>query len=209
MLQASATRLVVKVPMAAQTGPVQVQTPGGQATTATALHVIPAPVITGFSPAHGPVGTSVTIIGRNFGEEGLNDTIMLGGQAARVLRATATSMEAIVPRGASTGAWTAAGAGGRGQSGETFTIRALPLNEAVTVYPTPTHDKITISWRHADFVVQQVRIYNAIGSLVATELVPSVTADELIVPLTQCRAGLYLAVIETPVGRIVKRIILL
>ncbi|GAB2707520.1 hypothetical protein GCM10011495_31720 [Hymenobacter frigidus] len=209
VLQASATRLVVKVPMAAQTGPVQVQTPGGQATTATALHIIPVPVITGFSPAHGPVGTSVTITGRNFGEEGLNDTILLGGQATRVLRATATSVEAVVPRGASTGAWTAAGAGGRGQSGETFTVRALPLNEAVTVYPTPTHDKITISWRHADFVVQQVRIYNTIGSLIATALVPSVTADELIVPLTHCRAGLYLAVIETPVGRIVKRITLL
>ncbi|MCB2407708.1 IPT/TIG domain-containing protein [Hymenobacter sp. BT178] len=209
VLQASATRLVVKVPTAAQTGPVQVQTPGGQTTTATSLVVIPAPVITSFSPAHGPVGTAVTIIGRNFREEGLNDTILFGGLTARVVRATATSAEVVVPRGASTGTLTAAGAGGRGQSGEVFSVSALPLNEAVAVYPNPTHDKVTISWRQADFVVQQVRIYNTIGGLVATEVVSSATSDELTIPLTHCRAGVYVAVIDTPAGRVVKRITLL
>ena len=209
VLEASTTRLLVKVPKAAQTGPIQVQTPGGQATTATSLQVIPAPIITSFSPTHGPVGTPVTITGRNFREEGLNDTILLGGLAARVLRATATSAEVVVPRGASTAVWTAAGAGGRGPSRELFTVRTLPLNEAVTVYPTPTHNEVTISWRQADFVVQQVRIYDTIGGLMATELVSSATSDELTIPLTHCRAGLYLAVIETPAGRIVKRITLL
>ena len=76
--EASATRLLVKVPTDAQTGPIRVQTPGGQAATATDLWVIPAPVITSFSPSHGPVGTSVTITGLNFQEEGLNDTILFG-----------------------------------------------------------------------------------------------------------------------------------
>ncbi|UOQ69153.1 IPT/TIG domain-containing protein [Hymenobacter volaticus] len=75
------------------------QTPGGQATTATSLHIIPAPVVTSFSPTQGPVGTPVTLTGRNFREEGLQDTIVLGGVAARILRATATSAEIEVPRG--------------------------------------------------------------------------------------------------------------
>lgn len=205
VLQASASGLVVRVPPAAQDGPVQVQTPGGQATTATSLHIIPAPIITHFSPTHGPVGTLVTISGRNFGEEGLPDTMLVGGLAARVVRATGTSVEVLVPRGASTGAWVAAGAGGLGQSGEPFTVSALPPHEAVTMYPTPAHKEVTISWHQADFVVQQVRIYDAIGGLVATEVVPATAADELTVALTHCRAGLYLAVIETPAGRIVKR----
>ncbi|MBT2559430.1 IPT/TIG domain-containing protein [Hymenobacter sp. ISL-91] len=209
VLQASATSLVVRVPPGAQSGPVRVQTPGGQATTDASLGVIPAPVITSFSPAQGPVGTAVTITGRNFGEEGLNDTILFDGLAARVLRATATSAEVLVPRGAGTGAVTVAGAGGQGQSGELFHVSALPLNEAVNVSPNPTHDKVIISWRQADFVVRQVRIYDAIGSLIATQTAPSATADELTISLAHCRAGLYLAVIETPAGRLVKRITLL
>ncbi|OUJ74111.1 DUF7619 domain-containing protein [Hymenobacter crusticola] len=209
VLQASATHVAVKVPATAQTGPIQVQTPGGQATTATDLLIIPAPLITSFSPTHGPVGTTVTITGRNFREEGLNDTILFGRLAAHILRATATSVDVVVPRGASTGALFAAGAGGTGKSAETFSVSTLPLNEAVTVYPNPTQDKVTISWRHADFVVERVHIYTPIGDLIATELVPAATSDELTVALTHCRAGLYLAVIETPVGRIVKRITLL
>lgn len=209
VLQASPTSLVVRVPPAAQTGPVQVQTPGGQTTTPTNLLIIPAPLITSFSPTRGPVGTAVTLTGRNFGEEGLNDTILFGGLAARVLRTTATSAEVVVPRGASTGVVTAAGAGGRGQSSDAFNVSALPLNEAVAVYPNPTPDGITINWRYADFVVQQVRIYDAIGSLISTELLPSTAADELVIPLTHCRAGLYVAVIETPAGRLIKRITLL
>ncbi|TGE27495.1 DUF7619 domain-containing protein [Hymenobacter metallicola] len=209
VLQASATRLVVKVPTGAQTGPIQVQTPGGLATTTTSLHVIPAPVITSFSPTHGTVGTTVILTGRNFREEGLNDTILLGGLATRIVRTTATSAEVVVPRGASSGILTAAGAGGRGQSGEAFTMSTLPLHEAVTVYPNPTPDQVTISWRQADFVVQQVRIYDTIGSLVATSLVSSAAADELTLPLTHCRAGLYIVVIETPAGRVVKRVTLL
>lgn len=209
VLQASPTRLVVQVPTAAQTGPIQVQTPGGQATTATSLVVIPPPIITSFSPVQGPVGTSVTITGRNFGEEGLNDTILVAGIAARVLRATATSVEVVVPRGAVTGALTAAGAGGSGQSGTAFNVSTLSLNEAVTIYPNPTRDQVTISWRNAEFVVQQVRIYDTIGTLIATAAVSSATSDELTVPLTHCRAGIYITVIETPAGRIVKRITLL
>ena len=115
----------------------------------------------------------------------------------------------VVPRGASTGTLTAAGAGGRGQSGEAFSVSALPLSEAVTLYPNPTHDKVSISWSHADFVVQQVRIYTVLGGLVATEVVTAAASDELTIPLAHCRAGLYLVVVETPAGRIVKRITLL
>jgi uncharacterized repeat protein (TIGR01451 family) len=209
VLQASTTRLLVQVPAAAQTGPVRVQTPGGQTTTATDLYIIPAPIIASFSPAHGPVGTLVTLTGRNFQEESRNDTLLVGGLAARIVRATSTSMEVIIPRGATTAALTVAGAGGRGQSAEAFQVRMLPLNEAVAVYPNPTRDKLTVSWRQADFIIQQVRIYNSIGELVATESVSSATLDELTIPLTHCRAGLYLAIIETPAGRIVKRIIVL
>jgi sugar lactone lactonase YvrE len=208
ILQASPTTLVVKVPVAAQTGLVQVQTPGGQVNTTTSLVVIPAPVITTFSPTHGPVGTLVTLTGRNFGEEGLSDTILFAGLTASLLRATATSAEVVVPRGASTGVVTVAGAGGRGQSADIFSVSVLPLKEAVDLYPSPTHDKVTISWRYADFVVQRVRIYDTIGGLIATEAVTSASADELTISLAHCRAGLYLAIIETPAGQIIKRITL-
>jgi hypothetical protein len=103
---------------------------------------------------------------------------------------------------------TVAGAGGRGQSADVFSVSVLPLKEAVDLYPSPTHDKITISWRYADFVVQRVRIYDTIGGLIATEAVTSASADELTISLAHCRAGLYLAIIETPAGQVIKRITL-
>ncbi|UOQ69154.1 T9SS type A sorting domain-containing protein [Hymenobacter volaticus] len=104
---------------------------------------------------------------------------------------------------------TAAGAGGRGQSSAVFHVTILPAGEAVTIFPNPTREKVTISWHHAQFVVEQVRIYDTLGRLIATEAVPSAAADELTVLLTSYRAGLYIAVIETPAGRVVKRITLL
>ncbi len=65
----SATSIATAVPAGATTGPVSVTTTAGStsglAFTVTAAPV-PAPKITSFSPAKGPAGTKVTILGSNF-----------------------------------------------------------------------------------------------------------------------------------------------
>src|SRR5207247_8012070 len=62
-------QITATVPNGATSGPIQVSTPGGTATSASSFTVTtpPAPPsISSFSPTSGPVGTSVTITGTNF-----------------------------------------------------------------------------------------------------------------------------------------------
>ena len=54
------------MPTGAVTGPVTVTTPIGTGTSTTPFVVYQMPTIQGFTPAVGPVGTSVTITGSGF-----------------------------------------------------------------------------------------------------------------------------------------------
>ncbi len=60
---------------------------------------IPPPNITGFSPATGPSGTTVTINGTNFSTAIENNLVFFSGVAATVTASTATSITATVPTG--------------------------------------------------------------------------------------------------------------
>lgn len=58
------------------------------------------PVITSFTPASGPVGTTVTITGNNFLPSPAQNTVYFGATKATVLSASATSLTVQVPAGA-------------------------------------------------------------------------------------------------------------
>ncbi|WP_256012193.1 YDG domain-containing protein [Desertivirga xinjiangensis] len=60
-----------------------------------------APTITFFSPASGPVGTTVSITGTNFNTTAANNIVYFGATKATVTFATATSLTVTVPGGAS------------------------------------------------------------------------------------------------------------
>src|SRR5204863_7140071 len=62
----STTAIQATVPAGATTGPLSVTTSGGTATSASNFTVLVPPTITGFSPASGLAGASVTINGTNF-----------------------------------------------------------------------------------------------------------------------------------------------
>ncbi|HVU96941.1 MAG TPA: FG-GAP-like repeat-containing protein [Puia sp.] len=59
------------------------------------------PVITGFSPHSGPVGSTVTITGTNFSPTASANIVFFGSVKANVTAATATSLTVAVPTGAS------------------------------------------------------------------------------------------------------------
>jgi hypothetical protein len=61
------------------------------------------PIITSFSPASGPVGTTVTIIGDNFSLIPSNNVVTFNGSSAIVTSSTGTEIITTVPAGASTG----------------------------------------------------------------------------------------------------------
>ena len=97
----SATSIVAPVPAGATTGNVVV-TVGGQASNGVSFTVTSTtPNITSLSPSSGPVGTSVTITGTNFGAT--QGTITFNGTPATPTSWSATSIVAPVPTGATTG----------------------------------------------------------------------------------------------------------
>jgi 6-phosphogluconolactonase (cycloisomerase 2 family) len=61
---------------------------------------ISQPTITSFTPASGPVGTSVTITGTNFSTTAANNIVFFGATRATVTAATAAQLTVTVPVGA-------------------------------------------------------------------------------------------------------------
>jgi len=64
---------------------------------------LPTFTASSFTPASGPVGTTVTLSGTNFSTTPLNNTVKFNGVTATVTSATATTLTVIVPTGATTG----------------------------------------------------------------------------------------------------------
>jgi Protein of unknown function (DUF4038)/IPT/TIG domain/Putative collagen-binding domain of a collagenase len=80
-----------------------------------------APSISSLNPNSGPVGTSVTIAGTNFGSAQGTSTVRFNGTAATATSWSATSIVALVPAGATTGSVVVT-VGGVASNGVLFTV---------------------------------------------------------------------------------------
>src|SRR5207244_1740188 len=78
-------------------------TVAGLASNAVSFTLTTPPSITSLSPTSGPVGTSVTITGTNFGSTQGFSSVTFNGTAATPTNWSATSIVAPVPSGATTG----------------------------------------------------------------------------------------------------------
>jgi large repetitive protein len=98
------TSATASVPAAATTGKIEVVTPGADTLSASVFVVgagLPAaPTITTFTPASGPIGTTVNITGTNFG---CTTAVRFNNISATFTLNSATSITATVPTGATTG----------------------------------------------------------------------------------------------------------
>jgi len=79
--------------------PISVATPGGVATSQGGVFYT-GPVISGFSPQSGPVGTTVTITGAGFNPTAANNVVYFGTEKATVNAVTASAITVTVPTGA-------------------------------------------------------------------------------------------------------------
>jgi uncharacterized repeat protein (TIGR03803 family) len=113
----SSTYLTAKVPAGALTGSVVVITPTGSLTSSQIFHVTPH--VTSFTPAKGPVGTSVEIKGVSLTQA---TEVEFGSQSASFQINSDTLITATVPAGASTGAITITTAGGSATSKGVFAV---------------------------------------------------------------------------------------
>jgi hypothetical protein len=84
-----------------------------------------APSITSLSPTSGPVGTSVTVTGTNFGATKGTSTITFNGTTATPTSWSNTSIVVPVPSGATTGNIVVT-VGGLASGGVTFTVTVAP-----------------------------------------------------------------------------------
>ncbi|MBN8651016.1 MAG: VCBS repeat-containing protein [Cytophagales bacterium] len=106
---------------------------GGSTAPANALMVfenkisLPIPTITSFTPASGPIGTTVIITGTNFDTTPANNIVMFNGTTAVVTASTATSITTTVPIGATTGKITVTIVGNTVVSVSDFTITVIAL----------------------------------------------------------------------------------
>ena len=204
LVQAQTTSLRVRVPASAQSGAVRVTTPGGTALSATPFTFLPAPRITAFAPTQASVGEVLTLTGENFLVDAQPDTVYIGGVRAAVLAATATSATVRVPMGARSGPIIVSGTGGQGASAMAFVRLELTAAEAIAVYPNPARGVVILDWHRADFALEQAQVYNALGSLISSVDLRQHSGATLPLQLTD-RTGLYVVVIQTSQGPVIKR----
>lgn len=124
----NATQLFTTVPTGATTGPIQVSTSGGSATSNT-FTVLPPVTITGFSPMSGPVGTTVTITGTQFDSNVANDSVIIGNAYANIVSVSATQLLVTVGSAAVVGSThfvQVTSDGSAATSAATFNVTAPP-----------------------------------------------------------------------------------
>jgi len=167
----SATSITAPVPSGATTGNVVV-TVGGVGSNGVSFTVpVPAPSITSLNPTTGFVGTSVIIVGANFGATRGTSTVKFNATSATPTSWSATSITAPVPSGATTGNVVVT-VGGMASNGVSFTVQADTTPPTVPTGLTATavsSSQINLSWTAStdNVGVTGYNIYRG-GSKIAT-----------------------------------------
>ena len=112
-------RITAQVPEGASSGWVWAVTPGGEASGGPISVQGPVPVISGFSPALGVVGTEVRLVGVDLGPPAV---VRFSGVAASMVSATTNGLLVRVPLGAVSGRITVETSAGAAASAQDFLV---------------------------------------------------------------------------------------
>jgi Big-like domain-containing protein/IPT/TIG domain-containing protein/fibronectin type III domain protein/purple acid phosphatase-like protein len=127
------------------------------------------PSINSVNPNSGPVGTSVTVAGANFGATQGTSTIKFNGTTATPASWSATSIATPVPTGATTGNVVVT-VGGVASNGVTFTVQTSTTPPSVPTGLTATaisSSQINLSWTASTGSVAGYNIYRG-GTKIGT-----------------------------------------
>src|SRR5204863_323905 len=119
-------------------------TVGGLASNGLVFTVTAAPTLTSLAPATGLIGTSVTIVGDNFGPTQGTSTVTFNGTSATPTSWSATSLVVPVPVGASSGNVVVT-VGGLASNGLAFTVTVAPTLTSLTPATGPVGMSVTIA----------------------------------------------------------------
>lgn len=215
---ASTTKLVVTVPKGATTGPVKVQV-GNQTASGPTFTVTDKPVpqvsITDISPKSGPVGTKVTISGKNFSSKKSKNTVTFNGTKANISSSSTTKLVVMVPNDATDGP-VKVSVNGQTASGSNFDVTADPAKQlsisSISPKSGPIGTSITITGQNfSDQKSENTVTFNstkaAVSSASTTQLVVKVPADATSGPVkvqvgNQTATGPTFTVTEEPVPQV-------
>lgn len=148
----SDTQLTAVVPALATSGQITVVNPAGQAASVASFTVLPGPAITGFRPASGGIGRSITITGQHF--TGTTQVQFNGTKATSFTFISDTKLIAVVPVGATTGNIKVFAAGGTVTSLGAFTV--IPAPKITSFSPGSGHVGATVTITGTGFINAQV-----------------------------------------------------
>jgi RHS repeat-associated protein len=181
--QATRTQLSVIVPADAATGPVTVQTEGGTGTSPSdfVVSAYPAPVISDFTPKHGPVGTEVTLTGTALKVTASEPVVTFAGAngarlPALVKSATATEVRVLVPNAALSGLIELTNAGGTATTSGLFAVVA-PQDFTLTVAPSTATAVQGSAATYVLYLTSGQEGFSQLATLTATGLPAGVTAS--------------------------------
>lgn len=180
---ATRTQLSVIVPADAATGPVTVETEAGTATSPSdfVISTFPAPVISDFTPKHGPVGTEVTLTGTALKVTTSDPVVTFAGAngirlPALVQSATATQVRVIVPNAALSGLIELTNAGGTATTAGLFAVDA-PQDFTLTVAPSTATAVQGSSATYVLYLTSGQVNFSQMANLTVTGLPAGVTAS--------------------------------
>jgi large repetitive protein len=155
------------VPPNATSGRISVTAPGGTSTTVVNFYV--RPIVSGFNPSGGVVGSSVTINGSSFTN---TSAVHFNGVSATNFTVIDNSqITAIVPVNATTGPISVTAPAGTGVSATNFIVDTLTLSIKLL-----TNNAVTVSWttNSTGFSLQATTNLNSSTNWVAVTNVPVV-----------------------------------
>jgi len=166
------------------------------ANTNTSFIVTIPPVIASFNPNSGPVGTTVTIQGANFGPTPADNIVLFGTAQASVISSTATQLTVIVPTGATTQPITVTVNGLTTISGTSFTITAPPSDTPVISSFNPTSGPVgaTVTIVGSNFSTNISNNIVRFGTVQAAVISATATQLTVIVPAGATAQPIYVTV---------------
>src|SRR5207237_1154101 len=134
------------------------------------------PTITDFTPASGQPGTAVTITGTNFELVASQNEVEFNGVFAYVTAASATSLTATVPSGATTGPITVTTRGGTATSATNFTLITGPTITSFSPTSGPVGTVVTITGTSFQTVASENQVkFNGKPAIIASATDTSIT----------------------------------
>ncbi|RIJ37593.1 IPT/TIG domain-containing protein [Pontibacter oryzae] len=156
----SDTEITASLVSGALTGVVSVENAAGIGSSTEDFTVLTTPLITGFTPASGTIGTTVTITGKLLSQI---DAVTFGASAA-IAPVSASESEVVVnvPADATTGTITVSGANGSDTSADEFTVILAPEITDFTPLSGAVGTEVTING--ANFTVITAVQFNGIDA---------------------------------------------